>query len=150
MRLSRVRAFLLVFAGLACFAPWAVSDDADTEATAGVEAAGKVVAYYFHGNARCATCRKIEAYSEEAITGGFDSELGDGRLEWRAVNVDESENKHFVRDFELVTKSVVLVEYSDGEVVRWENLKDVWQLVRNKDRFVDYVQTETREFLGEG
>ena len=150
MKLSIARAFLFALVGLACVAPWAVSGDAGTGATADEKTAGKVVAYYFHGKARCATCRKIEAYSEEAITAGFEIELGDGRLEWRAVNIDEPENTHFVQDFQLVTKSVVLVEYSDGEVVRWENLKDVWQLVRSKDRFVDYVQTQTRGFLGEG
>ena len=27
----------------------------------------KVVAYYFHGNMRCMTCRTIEAYAKEAI-----------------------------------------------------------------------------------
>jgi len=43
----------------------------------------------------------------------------------------------------------VLAEYREGKVVRWENLDKVWQLVRNKDRFVDYIQSETREFLGE-
>jgi len=42
----------------------------------------------------------------------------------------------------------VLAEYRDGQVVRWENLDKVWQLVRSKDLFVDYVQNETREFLG--
>jgi len=150
MKQSIVRAFLLVLVTLVCIAPWAVSDDAGTGTPADKKATGKVVAYYFHGNARCSTCRKVEAYSEEAISSAFESKIADGRLEWRAVNVDESENKHFVRDFQLVTKSVVLVEYSDGEVVRWENLNDVWRLVRNKDRFVDYVQTQTREFLGEG
>ena len=150
MKLKNARAVLFIIVGLACVAPWAVSDDAGTGTPVDGEADGKVVAYYFHGNARCSTCRKIEAYSEEAISSGFESKLVEGRLEWRAVNVDESENKHFVQDFQLVTKSVVLVEYNDGEVVRWENLKDVWQLVRNKDRFVDYVQTETRKFLGEG
>lgn len=150
MKQSIVRVFLLVLVTLVCIAPWAAIDDAGSVASDDSKAVGKVVAYYFHGNARCTTCRKIEAYSEEAIMSAFESKLADGRLEWRAVNVDESENKHFVRDFQLVTKSVVLVEYSDGEVVRWENLNDVWQLVRNKDRFVDYVQTQTREFLGEG
>jgi hypothetical protein len=45
---------------------------------------------------------------------------------------------------------VVLAEYHDGEVVRWKNLDKVWQLVRSEDRFVEYIQGETREFLGEG
>ena len=62
-------------------------------------------------------------YSEEAIRGGFADELASGRLAWRVVNIDEPENKHFVQDFELVTKSLVLVEYQDGKVTRCENLQ---------------------------
>jgi hypothetical protein len=109
-----------------------------------------VVAYYFYGNKRCSTCRKLEAYSKEAVTGGYPSELGAGILQWRAVNTDEPENAHFVTDFELVTKSLVLVEYRDGEVVRWENLKLIWQLVGEKNGFLTYVREATGEFLEAG
>lgn len=108
-----------------------------------------VVAYYFHGNLRCRTCRTIEAYSGEAIRSGFPDELASGRLAWRVVNVEEPENKHFARDFELVTKFLVLAEYQDGEVTRWENLNQVWQLIRDKERFLEYVRRSTREFLQE-
>ena len=107
-----------------------------------------VVAFYFHGNVRCATCKKIEAYADEAVHSGFAESLEDGDLAWQVVNIDEPENRHFVQDFQLVTRSVVLVEYRDGQVVRWENLDKVWQLVRSKDLFVEYVQNETQEFLG--
>jgi len=107
-----------------------------------------VVAFYFHGNVRCATCKKIEAYADEAVHSGFAESLEDGNLAWQVVNIDEPENRHFVQDFQLVTRSVVLVEYRDGQVVRWENLDKVWQLVRSKDLFVEYVQNETQEFLG--
>jgi len=108
------------------------------------------VAYYFHGNIRCATCKKLEAYSQEAISGAFADELEAGTLSWKVLNTDEKANKHFVTDFELVTKAVVLVEYRDGKVVRFENLKDVWELVGDKDEFIKYVQDSTREFLGQG
>jgi hypothetical protein len=106
-----------------------------------------VIAYYLHGNKRCSTCRKLEAYSQEAIVGGFGPELSSGELEWRVVNVDEEANAHFVTDFELVTKSLVLAEYRDGKVVRFKNLKLVWQLVGDEDGFVRYVRDETRDFL---
>ena len=108
------------------------------------------VAYYFHGNLRCATCRKLEAYSEEAISEAFADELASGELTWKILNTDEEDHKHFVKDFELVTKSVVLVEYRDAQVVRFENLKDVWKLVGDKDDFVKYVQDSTHKFLGQG
>jgi len=107
------------------------------------------VAYYFFGNMRCATCRKLEAYSEEAITDAFGEDLASGTLAWRAVNVDEPDNTHFVHDFDLVTKSLVLVEYRDGGVVRFSNLTKIWQKVGDKDEFLEYVRDSTREFIGE-
>jgi hypothetical protein len=117
------------------------------DATAAATSDG-VVAFYFHGKTRCATCRKIEAYADEAIHKGFAPALQTAALTWRVVNVEELENKHFVEDFQLVTRSVVLAEYRDDKIVRWKNLDKVWQLVRDKDAFTSYVQSETREFLG--
>ena len=48
----------------------------------------KVIAYYFHTTYRCSSCRKIEAYSHEAIESGFPMELKDGALQWRVIIVD--------------------------------------------------------------
>lgn len=108
------------------------------------------VVYYFHGNMRCMTCKKIEAYTATAVQSGFAEQLDDGRLAWRVVNIDEPANAHFVEDFELVTRSVVLAEYVDGECVRWQNLQDVWDLVGDEAEFIRYVQDETRAFLEAG
>ena len=109
-----------------------------------------VVAYYFHGEFRCSTCRKLEALSREAVDSGFPDELQSGKLAFRVVNMETPQTKHFVQDFQLTTKSLVLVEYRDGKVVRWKNLPKIWQLVRDHDAFIRYVQDETRAFLGEG
>jgi hypothetical protein len=108
----------------------------------------KVVVYYFHGNTRCFTCRAIENFSRAAVGNGFPDELQKGSLEFRAINVEEPSNEHFVRDYQLVTRSVVLVRYSDGKQVKWKNLDRVWELVRDNDAFARYVQTETKQFLG--
>jgi len=133
--------------GVVFFPAMATTGEQETVAAAEIDNA--VVAYYFHGNKRCSTCRKLEAYSEEAISGGFAAELESGEIQWRTVNTDESANAHFVTDFELVTKSLVLVEFRDGEIVRWQNLKLIWQLVREKDGFITYVREGTKEFLEE-
>jgi hypothetical protein len=149
LRFGFVVAALLVAAN-AIVLPGAAEQPTGTEdADAGARTA-RFVAYYFHGKVRCATCRKLEAYSREAITQGFTQELESGTLAWRTVNTDEPDNAHLVGDFELVAKSVVLVEYRDGEVVRFENLRLVWQLVGDKDGFVKYVRDSTREFIGQG
>lgn len=108
----------------------------------------KVVVYYFHGNTRCFTCRAIENFSRAAVGNGFPDELQNGRLEFLAVNIEEPANEHFVRDYQLVTRSLVLVRYSDGKQLKWKNLDRVWELVRDNDAFARYVQAETRQFLG--
>jgi len=109
----------------------------------------QIVATYFRANARCPSCVKIEAYTTEAVEQGFADALTQGRLVWRVVNVDEPGNKHYVRDYELYTKSVVLAEFRDGKQVRWKNLKKVWELLHSKDAFVKYVDGEVRAFLGD-
>ena len=153
MRQRAVRRFPLlavVLAGVAFCVSCAADDDFQATTDVAPQTLDvEIVAYYFHGNLRCKTCRTIEAYSEEAIRSEFVDELGSGRLAWRVVNIEEPENEHFVKDFELVTKSVVLVHYEDGEVTRWENLQKVWELVRDKERFLGYVRSSTRGFLEE-
>jgi len=109
----------------------------------------KVIAYYFHGTFRCSTCRTIEQYSLEAIQTYFAKELGSGKLEFRPVNIEEPENKHFIQDYQLVTRSLVLSLMSDGKETKWKNLPDVWKLVRDKDKFFQYVKDEVEKFLKE-
>lgn len=147
----RALVVLILVGGLAAFlhgAPGAGDGPNPATAVPPPATGAETVVYYFHGNARCTTCRTIEAYANEAVELGFGQELADGTLSWRVVNVEPPENRHFIQDFQLVTRSVVLAEYRDGTVVRFENLDQVWQLVRNKQRFVDYVQSETKAFLG--
>jgi hypothetical protein len=110
----------------------------------------KVIAYYFHTNTRCSTCIKIEAYSKEAILQGFPNELKNGALEMRIVNYENEENQHFMKDYKLVSKSLVLVNMVDGKQTEWTNLRVVWQLTGRKDAFLNYVRKEIRGYLAKG
>jgi len=107
----------------------------------------RVIAYYFHTTYRCASCRTIEAYSREAIETAFANEIKDGRLVWKVVNVEVKGNEHFVKDYGLYTKSLVLVNEVRGKRVQWKNLEKVWQLLQDRDKFLRYVQDETRGYL---
>ena len=109
----------------------------------------KTIAYYFYSTKRCGSCLKIENYSHESIENGFADALQDGRLEWQMVNTDFEENEHFVDDFQLYTKSLVLVEMQNGKQIRWKNCEKVWELLHDKDAFQSYVQNEVRTFLEE-
>ena len=106
-----------------------------------------LVAYYFHGEKRCPTCRSIEAYAHEATEMGFHDELASGRVKWQVVDYQAPANAHFATDYEIVAPTVVLVRTTNGEATDWRNLSRVWDLVGEKDAFVDYVQTEARQML---
>ncbi|MBN1669895.1 MAG: hypothetical protein JXR37_02605 [Kiritimatiellae bacterium] len=120
-------------------------------AEAGAEAAGagtpRVIAYYFYGNVRCATCRKIEAYAYEAIRTQFKDALAGGELAWRTANTDEPANAHFVDEYQLSTRSVVLVRTGGEGQAAFKNLERIWELVGDKAAYQDYIVKETRLFL---
>ena len=126
----------------------APSDPAETAPPAA--SPGKVVVYYFHGTARCFTCRKFEEYTGHVLQEDLADAVKAGRLEWRAINVDEPENEHFVQDYELAAKSIVVVNMQGGKKVRWKNLERIWELVRDREAFEVYVRDEVKAYLGDG
>lgn len=107
----------------------------------------KIIAYYFHGIARCPSCRKIEAYTEKAVKSGFDEEIKARRLEWRVVNVDQPENSHYIKDYQLYTKSVVIVDMQGEKQARWKNLEKVWELLNDEGAFISYITNEVTAYM---
>jgi hypothetical protein len=109
----------------------------------------QLVVYYFYGDKRCITCKNIEEYTKETITMKFADEVRDGRIQWKPVNIDKAENQHFVKDYELFTKAVVISLVKDGKEKNWKNLDRIWVLVKNKNEFTNYIETEVRNFTGD-
>jgi len=120
---------------------------ARTSQPAAAEDADRIVAYYFYAPPRCYSCVAIQAYTREAVETGFADKMKAGRLQWRTVDVSQPGNEHFIADFGLYTKSVVLVETRGGKTVRWKNLEKVWELLGDKGAFLDYVSGEVRSFM---
>lgn len=108
-----------------------------------------VIAYYFHGTMRCSTCYKLEQYSREAIETGFKDELASGKLEYKVVNVEEKENAHYTKDYQLYTKSLILSLVIDGKETKWKNLDKIWENTGNKQKFIDYVKSGVAGLLKE-
>ncbi len=107
----------------------------------------RVIAYYFHGSVRCATCKTIEAYTREAIDTHFAAALKSGELEVRSVDFEKPENEHFLNDYKLSSSSLVLVDPRGSGEDSWKLLQEVWQLTDNKPAFVRYVKEELGQFL---
>jgi hypothetical protein len=110
-----------------------------------------VVVYYFYGDKRCVTCKKLEGYAKEALETYFSQQLASGEVVWMPLNTDLPENSHFVKDYELVTKSVVLSKVKDGKEISWQNLDKIWDKVADKDDYLSYIKENVTAMLkGQG
>ena len=104
---------------------------------------------YYYTSYRCSTCKKLETYSRQAIEEGFPAELEEKRIVFRTLNLDEPENSRYVEDYKLVTKSLIVSLNRNGKEIKWKNLPDIWKLVGDQEKFVEYVRRETQSFLEE-
>ena len=146
-----IAALLVTFAGAvpgwSARARTSPTDAATTAVQSEATSADKTMVYYFHGKARCVSCVKIEQYTAESVQRGFAAPLKEGTLEWAVVDTDEKANAHFMKDYGLYTKSVVLVRVRDGRQISFKVLDKVWEHLNDKAAFIKYVQDETRAFV---
>jgi hypothetical protein len=107
----------------------------------------RFTATYYFTKVRCPSCLTIERLTETTIKTEFAEQLGSGLLEWRTINIDGDGNFHFVKDYNLYTKSVIISENEDGKEVRWKNLPKVWELLGNEAKFGRYLKDEINAFM---
>jgi len=106
-----------------------------------------VTVYYFHATARCQTCRAIEANANEALHDAFGKQLAAGTLAWRPLNVEAPENRHFIDDFKLTSRDIVVVRRRPDGSREWHRLDRTWELAHDKAAFVHYVEGEVGAVL---
>jgi hypothetical protein len=107
----------------------------------------KLIVYYFHGNARCPTCYKLENYAKSVVESDFSDAIKAGKLEWKTVNVEDKGNEHFSTDYKLYTKSVIISTVKDGKESSWKNLDQIWTIVGDQSKYMDYIRQEVKACL---
>jgi len=105
--------------------------------------------YYFHGKVRCSTCRNMESYSREAVETYFKKEIALGKINFKAIDVEEKGNAHYVMDYKLYTKTLILSVTKNGKEVQYKNLDKIWKYARDKKMFINYVKDKISEALKE-
>jgi hypothetical protein len=107
-----------------------------------------LIVYCFHPSERCANCDKIESYTREVLAKSFAVPLKEGRLVWRVRNFELPENAHFADDYQILASCIVLVDARSGHAGAWKNLQQkAWELVGDKQAFLDFVRGEIQEAL---
>jgi hypothetical protein len=100
--------------------------------------------YYFHPTARCESCINIENFTKELVTTKYTTPLA---MKYAALNIEDKENEHFRKDFNLKFSSVVITKYKKGEVEKFKNLDSIWTYSDNKFNFFNYADREIQSFL---
>lgn len=106
----------------------------------------RISVYYFHTSYRCYSCTKIEELTKQALNNNFNQQIKSGRIIFKTVNVEENQNKHYVQDYQLFTKSVVLVDSIKGKQKNWKRLDQTWSYLPNPDLFEKYIKDEVIAF----
>lgn len=96
--------------------------------------------YYFYGSPRCITCKKMEAYTKSAV-----DSMKDKNIIYKPINIDEKSNKHFVKKYNLYTKTVILSKVNNGKEAS-KNLDKIWLKVKNEKDYKNYIIKEIKEF----
>jgi hypothetical protein len=109
----------------------------------------KVILYYLHGTGRCSRCIAMEKYSGEAVEKYFQRQVKNNSLEFKSLNFDEEQNRHFIQDYQLATKSLVITLVKGGKEKKFENLTGIWENAGNQEAFHQYVKSNVERFLAE-
>jgi thiol-disulfide isomerase/thioredoxin len=108
----------------------------------------QVVMTYFLIGTRCASCRKIEALARETAEKDFPAELASNKLIFRVIDTDEAANRHYLDDYKLSSKTVVISRRLGGRETTWKNMEKVWDLLDDPPAYHAYLGERIREYLG--
>ena len=160
MRLKQIFAIVLIAFAAGSLAYMAVKETAAKQPTGktadnimqdeektDVQPDERLIVYYFHGNVRCETCHKLETYAKETLDTYFADELATGKIIWQVVNVEQPQNEHYIGDYKLVTKAVVLSKVRQGKELARQNLERIWQEVGDKQGYIEYVRDSISKFM---
>jgi cytochrome c biogenesis protein CcdA len=106
-----------------------------------------VAVFYLHGDHPCASCGQMSNLAEQVIRANFQSELAAGKVRFCVENYDRPGNAFFRRSCQVVSPTVLLVEYQHGQPGRWKNLTDIWEWTEDEPGLKRYLCAETRAFL---
>jgi hypothetical protein len=129
-------------------APKTTKPEAPKDTAAKVENK-QLVVYYFMTSYRCHSCHYIEETTRKALDESFAKEFKSNRMVFKMINIEELANEHFVKEYKLYTKSVVLSATEGSKEIKWKNLDKVWQMIGNDAEFKSYITSEVKAYLGE-
>lgn len=110
------------------------------------EPADVLQVFYFHNTSRCSTCLRVGKYVQETLEENFSDEISSGKIDYRVINVDLSENRALAQKFQAVGSSLYLNAIR-GDADNIEKDIYAWRNLQNEEIFKAYLKTRINSFI---
>ena len=107
----------------------------------------RVVVMYFHRTQRCPTCLKMGSYTEEAVTKGLAKEVKEGKVALHFIDFQDEKNAAFTQAYAVTGPTLIVARASGEKVAEYKTLQEMWVKSRDKDAFLEYVETNVKSYL---
>ena len=111
--------------------------------------ADRVDVVYFHRTQRCASCLWAGEATAWTINAYFADDLASGRVTFREVDVQNSENGAIVSKYRATGSSLFLNQVAGGED-HITQVSDVFVFTGNRDQFAEMLRSRVNKALGVG
>lgn len=126
-----------------------IKDTANKAAVAAVNNdVSKVMIYNFHVTNRCASCIAIEEATTKTLKTYFETELKQGRVKRRIVNVDDEANQKIAEKYQAFGSGVFVTRIYKGKETTTDLTGDGFKFAKNKEeRFIEILKNKILEYL---
>jgi len=101
---------------------------------------------YFHRTQRCPTCQKMGGYTEEAVKNGFAKQIKDGTVELHSIDFQDKNNETLTNGYQVSGPTLIVAKVTNNKVAEYKNLTEIWAKVANKPAFIEYVQSNVKDY----
>jgi hypothetical protein len=101
-----------LFLAIVLVLPFVACNAQSTKETTTAGSSDKVEAYYFHFNARCITCKTVEAEAKADIETLYPEQVKSGKISFKAINLDEPSSKTIAEKLGVNGQTLLLVSGS--------------------------------------
>jgi len=108
--------------------------------------AEKIEVFLFHATQRCPSCINIGKFAKQTLDDNFSEELKVGRIVFREISIDLSENYELAEKFQASGSSLFVNTIRGGKDYIEQDLK-VWRLVGNESEFESYLKEKIEDIL---
>ncbi len=125
-----------------------IKDTANKTVVAPASELSKVMIYNFHVTNRCASCIAIEEATTKTLKAYFETELKQGRVKRRIVNVDDEANQKIAEKYQAFGSGLFVTRIYKGKETTTDLTGDGFKFAKNKEeRFIEILKNKILEYL---